>query len=76
MKIVHFEVDGHQRYGVLEGNSITEIEGKPYRHIKKLENCHKLKDVILLPPCAPTKIVAMGLNYYEHAKELGMKIPS
>ena len=76
MKIVHFKADGHQRYGVLEGNSITEIEGKPYRHIKKLENCHKLKDVILLPPCAPTKIVAMGLNYHEHAKELGMKIPS
>lgn len=29
----------------------------------------------LLPPCEPTKIVAVGLNYADHAKEMGDKIP-
>jgi 2-keto-4-pentenoate hydratase/2-oxohepta-3-ene-1,7-dioic acid hydratase in catechol pathway len=30
----------------------------------------------LLPPCAPTKIVCVGRNYPEHAKELGNEVPS
>lgn len=30
----------------------------------------------LLPPCAPTKIVCVGRNYREHAKELGNEVPS
>ena len=29
----------------------------------------------LLPPCAPTKIVCVGRNYAEHAKELGNEVP-
>ena len=32
--------------------------------------------VRLLPPCAPTKIVCVGRNYAEHAKELGNEVPS
>ena len=30
----------------------------------------------LLPPCAPSKIVCVGRNYAEHAKELGNEAPS
>src|ERR1700676_768895 len=30
----------------------------------------------LLPPCSPTKIVCVGRNYAEHAKELGNPIPA
>ncbi len=30
----------------------------------------------LLPPCAPTKIVCVGRNYLEHARELGNAAPS
>lgn len=31
---------------------------------------------LLLPPCAPSKIVCVGRNYAEHAKELDHAIPS
>ena len=34
-----------------------------------------LQDVELLAPCQPTKIVCVGLNYAEHARELKMQIP-
>jgi 2-keto-4-pentenoate hydratase/2-oxohepta-3-ene-1,7-dioic acid hydratase in catechol pathway len=34
-----------------------------------------LEDVQLLAPCQPTKIVCVGLNYVEHARELKMQIP-
>ena len=29
----------------------------------------------LLPPCSPSKIVCVGRNYVEHAKELGNEVP-
>src|SRR5450759_476170 len=35
-----------------------------------------LTKVRLLPPCAPTKIVCVGRNYAEHAKELGNAVPA
>ncbi len=35
-----------------------------------------LKTVRLLPPCAPTKIVCVGRNYPEHARELGNEVPA
>lgn len=34
------------------------------------------KTVRLLPPCAPTKIVCVGRNYPEHARELGNEVPA
>ena len=30
----------------------------------------------ILPPCSPTKIVCVGRNYVEHAKELGNEVPA
>lgn len=35
-----------------------------------------LADVRLLPPCSPTKIVCVGRNYPEHARELGNEVPT
>jgi 2-keto-4-pentenoate hydratase/2-oxohepta-3-ene-1,7-dioic acid hydratase in catechol pathway len=35
-----------------------------------------LARVRLLPPCAPTKIVCVGRNYAEHARELGNEPPA
>lgn len=34
-----------------------------------------LEDCQLLAPCQPSKIVAVGLNYRDHAAELGFEIP-
>lgn len=34
-----------------------------------------LEDVRLLPPCLPTKIICVGRNYADHAKELGNTVP-
>jgi 2-keto-4-pentenoate hydratase/2-oxohepta-3-ene-1,7-dioic acid hydratase in catechol pathway len=30
----------------------------------------------LLPPCSPSKIVCVGRNYQEHAKEMSVEVPS
>jgi len=34
------------------------------------------EDARILPPCWPSKIVCVGRNYVEHAKELGNEVPS
>lgn len=50
---------------VLEGKVHSTLGGKEYR----------LEDLKVLPPCTPTKIVCVGCNYVEHAKELNERIP-
>ena len=40
------------------------------------ESSNPPADAVLLPPCVPTKIVCIGRNYAEHAKELGNEAPS
>ena len=39
------------------------------------ENSFEMKEVKLLPPVLPSKIVCVGLNYKDHAKELDMEQP-
>jgi 2-keto-4-pentenoate hydratase/2-oxohepta-3-ene-1,7-dioic acid hydratase in catechol pathway len=34
-----------------------------------------LADVVLLAPCKPTKVICVGLNYRDHAEEIGMSLP-
>jgi len=43
---------------------------------KEYEEVIPLSDAKILPPCEPTKLVGVGLNYYDHAKEMNMEPPS
>ena len=76
MKIVRFAVDGKARYGILRDQSFQAIEGKPFRQIKLTDQFYQRNQVKLLAPCQPSKIVALGLNYHNHAKELGSQVPN
>lgn len=64
-------------YGLIIDDWVRLSEQPPYPDAKKPERCWTvpLKDVILLPPCEPTKIIALGLNYRDHAAELGWPLP-
>ena len=75
MKIVRFAVDGKARYGILKDQSIQGLEGKPFRHIKLLDQHFLANQVKLLAPCQPSKIIALGLNYHNHARELNLPVP-
>ncbi len=53
-----------------------EIEGEVREGYVFYDNTKiPLSKVEFLPPTKPTKIVCVGLNYKDHAEELGMKIP-
>jgi len=75
MKIVRFAAGKKISYGVLSGESIQAIEGKPYSRVKLTEDYYRLSEVRLLSPCQPSKVVCLGLNYLSHAKEANMPLP-
>ena len=39
------------------------------------DETYDLDEVDVLPPCEPSKIVCIGLNYADHAEETGMEVP-
>jgi len=62
-------------YGIINGDRVTAIEGDPYGKIKTSNLVYPLGQLKILAPCAPTKAVCVGLNYRDHAEELGLAIP-
>jgi 2-keto-4-pentenoate hydratase/2-oxohepta-3-ene-1,7-dioic acid hydratase in catechol pathway len=76
MKIVRFAIDNKVSYGILNGESIQTVKNKPYRYLKHSDCRYRLSEVKLLSPCTPSKIVALGLNYQSHAKEVKAPIPN
>jgi 2-keto-4-pentenoate hydratase/2-oxohepta-3-ene-1,7-dioic acid hydratase in catechol pathway len=77
MRIVRFELSGRTGYGILEGERISVLWGAPYDGglANTTGEVMSLPEVTLLAPCEPTKIVALGLNYRDHAEEFGHPIP-
>jgi 2-keto-4-pentenoate hydratase/2-oxohepta-3-ene-1,7-dioic acid hydratase in catechol pathway len=75
MHIVRFRAGGKTRYGVIEGHHIVEYAGTPYGTFKKARKRYPLRQTVLLSPVVPSKIVAVGLNYRDHAEEMNLPIP-
>jgi len=75
MRLVRFLVHGRTAYGILNDDETAELGGKGYASLSSIGVHHRTADLILLAPCVPTKIVAVGLNYRDHARELGMQVP-
>ncbi len=66
---------GAPRWGVIEGDTVRQIEGQPYAGVKLTQSVLPLAGIRYLPPCEPTKIVCGGLNYKGHAIETNQPIP-
>jgi len=77
MRIVRYQSgDGKKpKYGWLLGDKVGEIGGNVFGRYRRQEADTPLADVKLLAPCEPSKIVCVGRNYIEHAKELGNQVP-
>lgn len=66
MKYVRYEVDGSASYGILSGDTISEINGDIFGACEESGASVALADVKLLAPTVPSKILAVGLNYRSH----------
>lgn len=77
MKIVRFLEQGAACYGVLDGEKVRPLEGSPYEKLRFASRpAIPVKGLKMLTPVEPTKILAVGLNYRDHAKEMGEALPT
>lgn len=65
-RYVRFRRGQAMAYGILDGESIRELEGRPFGPHKETGARHPLSEVKLLFPCQPPKVLAVGLNYKSH----------
>lgn len=63
------------RYGWVYEDRVGPIEGEPFGEFKRLEAEIPMHMVRLLSPIQPGKIVCVGRNYAEHAREQGFEPP-
>lgn len=75
MKIVRYQDGSLVKYGVIEKETIREMEGDPFSHFHLTSRAKQIGEAKLLSPCLPSKIVALGLNYRDHAEEVKLPIP-
>ncbi|PKQ37303.1 MAG: hypothetical protein CVT59_08685 [Actinobacteria bacterium HGW-Actinobacteria-1] len=74
MRVVRIFQDEDVRYGLADDSMITLISDEPFA-AWEAEGVVPLSQAQLLSPVIPTKIVCVGINYREHAREMGHKIP-
>ena len=76
MKIYRFESPGGaMRHGVLRGDRLHPIRGSIFGDLAAEETGTPIGEVRLLAPVTPSKIVAVGRNYKDHAEEFGNPLP-
>lgn len=76
MRFVRFQHNGDApRFGWLHDDQVGEIQGDLFGSYRRRKTTIPLKDVHLLAPTVPSKIVCVGRNYVDHAKELGNEVP-
>jgi 2-keto-4-pentenoate hydratase/2-oxohepta-3-ene-1,7-dioic acid hydratase in catechol pathway len=77
MKIARYEFEGQVRHGLVDPDSgkVREIAGEPFDRVEVTGVVRRLEEVRFLAPVVPGKIVAVGLNYKDHAREMGKTIP-
>lgn len=76
MRIVRFLVRDEARYGILDDHDgIRSLKGPPFDGVDYDGESFRLSEVALLAPCEPSKIIGIGLNYRDHAEEVGLELP-
>lgn len=75
MKLVRFTHSQKDAWGVISGDQVRLLLGSPYGDWSLGADLFPLDRLDLLPPCNPSKIVCVGLNYRDHAREMGQSLP-
>jgi 2-keto-4-pentenoate hydratase/2-oxohepta-3-ene-1,7-dioic acid hydratase in catechol pathway len=76
MQLVRYERDNIVGYGMVMDGNIHELHHGLFGPLEPGGYVCRLADARLLAPVEPSKIVAVGLNYADHAAETGMALPA
>ncbi len=74
MRIARFSIDDEVDFGVVEGDEVAPITGHPFAPFTFTGYRYPVGEVRLLAPIIPSKVVAIGRNYAEHAAEMGGEV--
>jgi 2-keto-4-pentenoate hydratase/2-oxohepta-3-ene-1,7-dioic acid hydratase in catechol pathway len=73
---VRYRFENQEHYGLLAGEDRVErVSGDPFAEPAPTGTTHFLGEIKILPPCRPSKVVALGLNYLDHAREFNLTVP-
>lgn len=61
--------------GWVNDDRIGLVEGDIFGEYRRLESSLSITGITLLPPVEPGKIICLGRNYVEHAREQGAEVP-
>jgi 2-keto-4-pentenoate hydratase/2-oxohepta-3-ene-1,7-dioic acid hydratase in catechol pathway len=75
VKIYRFEHGGAVRWGVLRDDALLPLAGSIFEDLVPEGDAIPIGDVRLMAPVLPSKIVAVGRNYRDHAAEMGNPLP-
>ncbi len=81
MRLVRYAAagGGPGSYGMVEGDGgdavVVRLDGAPFDGVRMTGERTPLADVRLLAPVEPSKVLCLGRNYAEHARELGNEVP-
>ncbi len=75
MRIARIEFDGQPRYALVEDEVCRLINGDVFGDWRRSDQAIPLDEAELLAPVDPRQIIAIGLNYREHAAEAGKAQP-
>jgi 2-keto-4-pentenoate hydratase/2-oxohepta-3-ene-1,7-dioic acid hydratase in catechol pathway len=77
MRLVRFKARQEPpQYGWLNNDLVGRINGDPFGEFQRSEATIPVDSVRLLAPLLPGKIICVGRNYAEHAKETGSEVPT
>lgn len=73
MRIARFSLNGEPRFGLVDGPELVVLNGHPLVNgVQPTNDRVAIKDVKLLAPSIPSKVVCIGKNYADHIAELGL----
>lgn len=76
MRFIRYQIKSQPpTFGWVQEDQVGALEGSPLGDFRRLPLSLALDSVRLLPPILPSKIIGVGRNYVEHAKEHGAEVP-
>ncbi|MEY4985828.1 MAG: hypothetical protein RLZZ359_714 [Actinomycetota bacterium] len=73
MRVARFGYNGEPRFGLVDGPELILLKGHPLVNGYETTNERvAIKEVKLLAPTIPSKVVCIGKNYADHIAEMGL----
>ncbi len=75
MRVARFSQGSEPRYGIVDGPELVVLAKHPLISLDTTGERVAIKEVKLLAPTLPSKIVCIGMNYAAHAAEINQDVP-